>query len=199
MCCSAPRRRSGRWYAIRCLGGQRHRLRDVGRPGDRARRRPVAPAAPSQPVLAQRGHRHRVRRSAPGGEGCRRVDQRRLPRRPVRCPAPLPPGERGTRRHPTDGSPGEPALRCDPAGGNRFAGVNLAAPIGVSDPEVRIKNIRSQMTGSATSVPSTWSGASPPCQPAAGHRAGVHGESNALGHELGHFLSLQHADETILG
>ena len=34
----------------------------------------------------------------------------------------------------------------DPAGGNRFAGVNLAAPIGVADPEVRIKNIRSQMT-----------------------------------------------------
>ncbi len=35
---------------------------------------------------------------------------------------------------------------ADPAGGNRFAGVNLAAPIGVVDPEVRIKNIRSQMT-----------------------------------------------------
>lgn len=34
----------------------------------------------------------------------------------------------------------------DPAGGNRFAGVNLAAPIGISDPEVRIKDIRSQMT-----------------------------------------------------
>ena len=35
---------------------------------------------------------------------------------------------------------------ADPAGGNRFAGVNLAAPIGVSDPEARIRNIRSQMT-----------------------------------------------------
>lgn len=34
----------------------------------------------------------------------------------------------------------------DPAGGNRFAGVNLAAPIGVVDPEARIKSIRSQMT-----------------------------------------------------
>ena len=34
----------------------------------------------------------------------------------------------------------------DPAGGNRFAGVNLAAPIGVVDPAIRIKNIRSQMT-----------------------------------------------------
>jgi diacylglycerol O-acyltransferase / wax synthase len=34
----------------------------------------------------------------------------------------------------------------DPAGGNRFAGINLAAPIGLSDPEARIKNIRSQMT-----------------------------------------------------
>jgi diacylglycerol O-acyltransferase / wax synthase len=34
----------------------------------------------------------------------------------------------------------------DPAGGNRFAGVNLAAPIGVVDPEKRIKGIRSQMT-----------------------------------------------------
>lgn len=35
---------------------------------------------------------------------------------------------------------------ADPAGGNRFAGVNLAAPISLSDPAVRIKNIRSQMT-----------------------------------------------------
>jgi diacylglycerol O-acyltransferase / wax synthase len=35
---------------------------------------------------------------------------------------------------------------ADPAGGNRFAGVNLAAPIGLTDPEVRIRNIRSQMT-----------------------------------------------------
>ena len=35
---------------------------------------------------------------------------------------------------------------ADPAGGNRFAGVNLAAPIGVADPEKRIKSIRSQMT-----------------------------------------------------
>jgi diacylglycerol O-acyltransferase len=35
---------------------------------------------------------------------------------------------------------------ADPAGGNRFAGVNLAAPIGRTDAEVRIKNIRSQMT-----------------------------------------------------
>ena len=34
----------------------------------------------------------------------------------------------------------------DPAGGNRFAGVNLAAPIGIVDPEKRIKSIRSQMT-----------------------------------------------------
>jgi len=35
---------------------------------------------------------------------------------------------------------------ADPAGGNRFVGVNLAAPIGLADPAVRIKNIRSQMT-----------------------------------------------------
>ena len=34
----------------------------------------------------------------------------------------------------------------DPAGGNRFAGVNLAAPIGIADPEARIKAIRTQMT-----------------------------------------------------
>jgi diacylglycerol O-acyltransferase / wax synthase len=34
----------------------------------------------------------------------------------------------------------------DPAGGNRFAGVNLAAPIGMVDPEKRIRSIRSQMT-----------------------------------------------------
>ena len=35
---------------------------------------------------------------------------------------------------------------ADPAGGNRFVGVNLAAPIGLTDPEARIKNIRTQMT-----------------------------------------------------
>jgi WS/DGAT/MGAT family acyltransferase len=34
----------------------------------------------------------------------------------------------------------------DPGGGNRFAGVNLAAPIGTVDPARRIKKIRSQMT-----------------------------------------------------
>ena len=35
---------------------------------------------------------------------------------------------------------------ADPAGGNRFAGVNLAAPVGVADPELRIQEIRVQMT-----------------------------------------------------
>jgi diacylglycerol O-acyltransferase len=35
---------------------------------------------------------------------------------------------------------------ADPAGGNRFAGVNLAAPIAVADPAVRIQKIRKQMT-----------------------------------------------------
>ena len=34
---------------------------------------------------------------------------------------------------------------ADPAGGNRFAGVNLGAPVGVADPTVRIKKIRKQM------------------------------------------------------
>ncbi len=34
----------------------------------------------------------------------------------------------------------------DPAGGNRFAGVNLAAPVGVVDAAKRIKRVRSQMT-----------------------------------------------------
>ena len=34
---------------------------------------------------------------------------------------------------------------ADPAGGNRFAGVNLAAPIGVADPVLRIQKIRKQM------------------------------------------------------
>ncbi len=36
---------------------------------------------------------------------------------------------------------------ADPAGGNRFAGVNLAAPVGVVDPERRIHKVRRQMTG----------------------------------------------------
>lgn len=35
---------------------------------------------------------------------------------------------------------------ADPAGGNRFVGVNLAAPIGVVDPKTRIAKVRSQMT-----------------------------------------------------
>ena len=34
---------------------------------------------------------------------------------------------------------------ADPAGGNRFAGVNLAAPVGVADPVARIGKIRKQM------------------------------------------------------
>ena len=34
----------------------------------------------------------------------------------------------------------------DAAGGNRFTGVNLAAPIGTADPIARIKKIRAQMT-----------------------------------------------------
>ncbi|WP_299558287.1 wax ester/triacylglycerol synthase family O-acyltransferase [uncultured Mycolicibacterium sp.] len=35
---------------------------------------------------------------------------------------------------------------ADPAGGNRFAGVNLAAPIGIEDPAERIAEIHTQMT-----------------------------------------------------
>lgn len=35
---------------------------------------------------------------------------------------------------------------ADPAGGNRFTGVNLAAPVGVADPVERMKRIRVQMT-----------------------------------------------------
>lgn len=34
---------------------------------------------------------------------------------------------------------------ADPAGGNRFAGVNLAAPVGIADPAERIAEIRTQM------------------------------------------------------
>ena len=65
---------------------------------------------------------------------------------------------------------------ADPAGGNRFAGVNLAAPIGLQDPEVRIKNIRSQMTTKREEraidmVERHRAGA----DPVAGHRSGVDG------------------------
>lgn len=34
----------------------------------------------------------------------------------------------------------------DPSGGNRFAGVNLAAPVGIADPAERILEVRAQMT-----------------------------------------------------
>ncbi|MGH3635434.1 MAG: WS/DGAT domain-containing protein, partial [Mycobacterium sp.] len=35
---------------------------------------------------------------------------------------------------------------ADPAGGNRFTGVNLAAPVGTADPVERMRKIRAQMT-----------------------------------------------------
>jgi diacylglycerol O-acyltransferase / wax synthase len=35
---------------------------------------------------------------------------------------------------------------ADPAGGNRFAGINIGAPIGVVDPRKRIQKVRAQMT-----------------------------------------------------
>ncbi|MCK0176665.1 MULTISPECIES: wax ester/triacylglycerol synthase family O-acyltransferase [Mycobacteriaceae] len=35
---------------------------------------------------------------------------------------------------------------ADPAGGNRFVGINLAAPIGVTDPKQRVAKVRAQMT-----------------------------------------------------
>jgi WS/DGAT/MGAT family acyltransferase len=35
---------------------------------------------------------------------------------------------------------------ADPAGGNRFTGVNMAAPVGTADPVARMKKIRAQMT-----------------------------------------------------
>jgi diacylglycerol O-acyltransferase / wax synthase len=35
---------------------------------------------------------------------------------------------------------------ADPAGGNRFAGVYVAAPVGIADPVARIQDIRAQMT-----------------------------------------------------
>jgi diacylglycerol O-acyltransferase / wax synthase len=34
----------------------------------------------------------------------------------------------------------------DPAGGNRFTGINLAAPVGTADPMARMRKIRAQMT-----------------------------------------------------
>ena len=36
--------------------------------------------------------------------------------------------------------------QSDPAGGNRFTGVNLAAPVGTADPVERMRKIRAQMT-----------------------------------------------------
>ena len=78
------------------------------------RRRPCGPtvagAAPSQPVVTQRGDRYRVRRPAQGGQGSRRLDQRRLPGGSVRGPAPLPRSQRGADRCAADGGSGQPAL-----------------------------------------------------------------------------------------
>ena len=65
----------------------------VGCPGDGPGRGTVAAAAAAQPVVAQRGHRHQVRRSAQGGQGRGRLDQRRLPGRAVRRAAALPRGQ----------------------------------------------------------------------------------------------------------
>ena len=157
--------------------GQRHRLRDVGRPGDGPGRRPVAAAAPAQPVVAQRGHRHRVRRPAPGGQGCRRVDQRRLPRRPVRCAAALPRGQRRTRRHAADGGPGEPALRW------RIPRAATGSPASTSrrrsalpTRRVRIQNIRIADDAEARRACHRHGRRDRPRgEPAARQRAGVHG------------------------
>ena len=62
------------------------RLRDVRRAGDEPRRRAVAAAAPAQPGHPHRSDRHPALRPAQGREGRRRIDQRRLSRRPVLAP-----------------------------------------------------------------------------------------------------------------
>ena len=68
----------------------------------------------------------------------------------------------------------------DPAGGNRFAGVNLAAPVGIVDPEKRIAKIRAQMTRKREERAIDMVGAiAPLTEPAAGHRARVRGRVGA--------------------
>ena len=53
---------------------------------------------------------------------------------------------------------------ADPAGGNRFAGVNLAAPIGTARPRnAHQEHPVADDAASARSVPSTWSAPSPRC------------------------------------
>ena len=111
---------------------------------------PSPAAAPTQPVVAHRGDRHRVRR----------LCTRRRRRRAVPSTTPTSPGcaEPCGCYHEGKGIPvatlpmAVPVnLRSDddPAGGNRFAGVNLAAPIGVVDPTKRIQKVRKQMMSQA--------------------------------------------------
>ena len=110
-CWAEPRKRSDSDPRPGPRSVGRRGLRPVRRPGDEPRRGTVARAAAPQPVVAQRSDRYRVRRSAQGGQGGRRVDQRRLPGRAVRCPAALPRGQGRADRHAADGDPGQPALR----------------------------------------------------------------------------------------
>ena len=112
-----PRRHRGsgvRVRAGRARPGLRRRrrrqLRQVGRAGDGSGGRAVAAAAQAQPVVAHRGDRHQVQRPAQGVEGGGRLDQRRLPRRPVRGASALPRSQGHPRRDAADGGPGQPAV-----------------------------------------------------------------------------------------
>ena len=104
-------------------GGRGPRLRRL----DAARARPaagraVAAAAPPEPGDPDPRARAAARRPARGGQGGRRVGQRRLPRRAVRRPGPVPRGPRRAGRGRADGHPGQPAHRRRPGVGQPVRG-----------------------------------------------------------------------------
>ena len=153
-----PRSRSRGWAASSTTRPSGARVDGTGR-------RAVAGAAPAQPVVAQRGDRHRVRRPAPGRQGGGRLHQRRLPGR--RCAARCGSTTRPRACRSTTLPMAVPVnLRsdADPAGGNRFAGVNLAAPIGLQRPgDADQEHPLADDAASARSAPSTWSAPSRRC------------------------------------
>ena len=95
------------------------RLRRLGAPRARpAAGRAVAAAAPPEPGDPHLRARAAAHRPARGGQGGRRsLGQRRLPRRAVRRPGPVPRGARRAGRRPPAGPPGQPAHRRRPGVG----------------------------------------------------------------------------------